>query len=354
MNVIILHQTPFQNQLYAELRKELSDTKNKSFRALVAYLSWKGIETIHPELEKFYERNKDGLKMIIGVGETNIDIDVLRYFKERMPTGYFRIFNAANPNYLYHPKIYIFDHNNYLKVFIGSSNFTGGGLYSNSECNIKLVLSKNKDQALINEIEEIWHTYNKPKPPFKKGNLKKLNNNILNSITEAQKKLVPFQRQNKKHNEVKDLFPSINIPNKLKHYKNPVDNKGIHNLKDDIGKVLLLEVLKETGVGGIQVQIPSEVMETYFKVRKNEKNKTIQIKVQKADPRPAVLCSFRNFTYRVTVNELSDIDRPLILKFIKSLNNIYDVQIIKGQKYLTEIIKCKNQTRKGAKRWYII
>ncbi|MCX6280196.1 MAG: phospholipase D family protein [Bacteroidetes bacterium] len=354
MKTHVINQTPFENPLKDELKMELLDKKNTCFRALVAYLSWNGLDTIYEELESFYESNNSQLKMIIGIGSSTSEIDVLRYLNERMPKGSFNVFNASNVNYTFHPKIYYFDKKETLTVFIGSSNLSLGGISINSECSIKLILDRGSDHVLLKEFETVWATYSNPQSPFKKNNLRSIDKELLKGLEKFRVSLGKIEKtQRRKSNELKNLFPELIIPvtSTISHIKANPQNKKI--IKPSAGSILFLEVLTETGANGTQVQIPTYVLENYFGVNQNMVHKTIQLQFPNNEFRPSVICLFGNYTYRFTITEIATFDRPLLLKFEKLGSNKYFVSFLRGIIYNTQIKNCINQTRSGAKRWLI-
>jgi hypothetical protein len=98
-------------------------------------------------------------------------------------------------------------------------------------------------------------------------------------------------------NSLKKIFPSIKITkaNTINFPKQKNGQFSKTNIHKHQYKELLLEVLKETGAEGTQVQIPKEVITDYFKVPTNN-NQTIEIKIDNSDVRPAVICHFPNNT----------------------------------------------------------
>ena len=352
MKLHVINQTPFKDPLKDELKMELLDKRNTSFRALVAYLSWPGLDTIYEELEDFYETKDAQLKMVIGIGNSTSEIDVLRYLKERMPKGSFKVFNASNINYTFHPKIYYFDKKDSLTVYIGSSNLSLGGISINSECSIKLEIDRNKDKVLLKEIEDVWDTYSNPQSPFKKNNLKSIDSALLIGLEKFRKRLNKIEKNQKRgSNDLKELFPKLDIPAVTIASHSPLKNQNKKTFKP--GANLFLEVLTETGANGTQVQIPSEVLSGYFGVDSDKVHKTIQLKFPACEFRPSVICRFYNFTYRFTISEIVNFERPLLLKFIKLGHNKYSVSFIRGIQYKKQIQTCTNQTRSGAKHWLI-
>ncbi|MCX6252631.1 MAG: phospholipase D-like domain-containing protein [Bacteroidetes bacterium] len=354
MKTQVINQTPFNNPLKDELKLELIDKSTTCFRALVAYLSWRGLDTIYEELESFYESKYSQLKMIIGLGSTTSEIDVLRYLNERMPKGSFKVFNASNDNYTFHPKIYFFDKKDSLTVFIGSSNLSLGGISINSECSIKIELDRKKDNSLLKEFEDVWETYSNPQNPFKKNNLRSIDKALLKGLEKLRIRIEKIEKtQRRKSNELKKLFPELNIPaiSTVSHIKGKAQSKRI--IKPKVGSILFLEVLTETGANGTQVQIPSSVLENYFDVKPDQIHKTIQLKFPYNEFRPSVICRFGNYTYRFTISEITSFDRPLLLKFVKLGTNKYIVSFLRGSLYKKQIKNCTNQTRADAKHWLI-
>ena len=354
MKTQVINQTPFNNPLKKELKLELIDKATTRFRALVAYLSWRGLDTIYEELESFYESKDSQVEMIIGLGSTTSEIDVLRYLNERMPRGSFKVFNASNDNYTFHPKIYYFDKKDSLTVYIGSSNISLGGISTNSECSIKLELDRKNDHLLLTEFEDVWQTYSNPQSPFKKNNLRSIDKKLLNALEKLRIRLEKNEKTlSRQSNELKKLFPELDIPrtSTISHIKGQAQNKRI--VKPKAGSILFLEVLTETGANGTQVQIPSLVLENYFDLKPGQIHKTIQLQFSVNKFRPSVICRFGNYTYRFTITEIISFKRPLLLKFEKIGVDKYIVSFLQGIYYKTQIKNCTNQTRAGAKHWLI-
>lgn len=117
--------------------------------------------------------------------------------------------------------------------------------------------------------------------------------------------------------------------------------------------ILFLEVLTETGAGGTQIQIPTIVVKEYFGMDQTDKHKTIEISIGVDQYRPAVISSFDNFTYRVSINEVLGYERPLLLRFSRHAPDRYSIDILTGDLYNIKIAYCIHQTRIDSKRWLI-
>lgn len=348
MQINMFHQRAGLHSLGEELRKSFSEGKYKSFRSLVAFISWSGLGFIHEEIEKFYDKGNN-ISIIIGIsGEDNSESEVLRYFIERFPEGEFFVFHVPVNYYLFHPKVYIFSNRNETLVIIGSNNLTQGGLFCNSECYVKLLINHNKDKEIKNSIEELWNSYRFSKKPFNSKNLRRVNNKLFDIYQNRRTRKINKRRNTVMDKSLRELFPAIKIPVPKYKFKNNEKKKKYGIVKNR--KNLLLEVLKETGAGGTQVQIPIRVIEEFFNT-KTSGHQTIQIKFNNNNIRPAVICHFPNNTHRISFPEIVKYKRPFLLKFIDRGNKLFFVRPLKGNDYKELVIKCKNRTRKMAKLW---
>lgn len=357
MDLQIINQTPGKQSMLSKLKLDLQST-NHTLRVLVAYLSWNGLKMIYKELERFYDEGNN-VKMIVGLSNDAKEIHVLRYLRERMPRGDFLVFNASNMDYIFHPKLFFFDNYDSLSVYIGSSNLSSGGLYTNSECVVKVTLNRIHDKKLITDFEDIWTTYSNPKEPFTQRNLLSIDSALLNKITkEFQKSVDGNGTTDDDILIVKRLFPTILFP-EIKESHLPQeevysDEESFTEHTLDIeGNILFLEVLTETGAGGTQIQIPTVVVKEYFGMDQSDRHKTIEVSIGSDQYRPAVISGFENFTYRISINEVLDIERPLLMRFNRQTIDKYSIDILTGEQYNRKIADCINQTRFDSKRWLI-
>ncbi|MBU1808710.1 MAG: phospholipase D family protein, partial [Candidatus Omnitrophica bacterium] len=351
MNIEIIDQKPGINSLSKEINDALSKGQYKTFRALIAYISWSGLALVHEKLEAFHDLNKK-ISLIIGVGDDGSEIDALRYLKQRFSKADIFVFHASVERYKYHPKVYIFSNKKKSLLFIGSNNLTNGGLFCNSECCVKLEIDHKQNKALYNSINEVWKSYANPQAPFSKNNLHRISEKLFAVYPKKviKKQRIETDRFNKSLNSI---FPPIKIPAtpKTTLIRQVIRSRKRTRLNKRISQnVLFLEVLKETGAGGTQVQIPREAIEKYFNVP-TIGHQTIEIQVEQNAIRPAVICHFLNNTHRISFQEIAYSRRPFLMKFIHKGMKLYSVKFLKGKEYKKEIAKCKNQTRSLAKRW---
>jgi len=311
---------------------------------LVAYISWQGIKLIHRELEEFYNNGKE-ISIILGIGDGPNESDAIRYLIQRFTKADIFLFHVPVDHYTFHPKIYIF--NNHLKTlaFIGSNNFTTGGLFCNSECCVKLSFDNRNNKEIYREINSIWNSYSQPLGPFKRRNLRRIDQRLL---VEYSKRNLAIQKTRQKVNTqaFDKLFPAIQIERPVV----PMIKLPKKKKKEKYRTTLLLEILRETGMEGTQVQIPRKVIDEYFDVP-GSGHQTVELKFKNNPIRPAVICHFSNNTHRISFPEVAGVKRPLLMKFNKFKKNIYTVELIKGKEYEKLIKLCTNQTRSAARRW---
>lgn len=351
MDIKIINQKPGINSLSKEINDALSKGKYETFHALIAYISWGGIKLIHKKLEKYYDTGNK-VSLIIGVGDDGSEVDALRYLKQRLPKANIFVFYAPNTNYKFHPKVYIFSNKKKSLLLIGSNNLTQGGLFCNSECCVKIEVENNKNNELYISMNQLWESYAHPKPPFFERNLHRLNDNLLAAYPREIKRKIKT-RHTRFNKMINGIFPLLKMPQApkttlIKQY--PKTKKIVSSSGKGGHKVLFLQILKETGAEGTQVQIPRKVIESYFNVSTNG-HQTIEIQIGKNVVRPAVICHFPNNTHRISFSEIANLRRPFLMKFLHKDLKLYSVKFLKKREYAKEIIKCKNQTRHLAKRW---
>jgi len=125
-----------------------------AFRICVAYVKVSGMLRLAPALQVFRERSGQ-VEMIVGIDEGITSRQGLEMVLRYASRAY--IFN--NPATSFHPKLYLFDKPAVrAAAFIGSSNLTAGGLFTNYEINagLELDLSVLADREVYQQLQAIF------------------------------------------------------------------------------------------------------------------------------------------------------------------------------------------------------
>jgi HKD family nuclease len=144
------------NKLLALKGKGKFDT----FYMIVAYVRTSGVAHLEKSIEQF--RTAGGcVKAIVGIDQGNTSVQGLRLLLPLCDELYVYHNSQSEPKYTFHPKLYAFKNKDRAIVFVGSSNLTEGGLYTNyeinccAECNLK-----DKTQIkFFQTIKRIFKTY---------------------------------------------------------------------------------------------------------------------------------------------------------------------------------------------------
>jgi len=214
-----------------ELQKSLdSAQKNAIFRVTVGYISDSGLSKLEKPLKKIIAQGGT-VEVIVGLNQISKRsvraLDIL--FNICGGIGVFVFWNP-NINVTFHPKCYILSNSKGGKnyVWIGSSNFTKQGLFSNYECNIHFVLDPKKDSPFITEIEEYYSKIRKSDfcHALDLARLSQLKN--IKGIPNGEK---PAVDSNKINEQIKIIFgvqPKVTLPKKafvMTLSKNDIDGK---------------------------------------------------------------------------------------------------------------------------------
>lgn len=124
------------------------------FRACVAFVKAGGMLRLAPALQSFMDRG-NRIEIVSGIDDGITSKQGLELVMRYSTTAY--VFN--NPMTTFHPKLYLFEVPQKRAVaFIGSSNLTSGGLYTNYEANLRIEfdLSLAEDRKAYDSILAIF------------------------------------------------------------------------------------------------------------------------------------------------------------------------------------------------------
>lgn len=145
-----------------------------SFTGISAFASKSAILGLSQLIEKA-RGNYKKLTLIVGVDYEGTPKEALDEILNINIDSY--IFYQAELNTIFHPKIYLFEGDNHVKLIIGSSNLTGRGLFVNVESSLLLEFNTDDTQGmtLLNELKN----YYKSLFDFTDPNLFKINEKLI-------------------------------------------------------------------------------------------------------------------------------------------------------------------------------
>lgn len=351
MKIEVLNQYAGVNPIGSRLRQLLAEGKDAfhHVKFLMAYVNDSGIGFLKNELEVYHDSGGI-LEFIVGIEGGITTSTVLKFIKDRLSSSDLYVFHDPGGKCCLHSKVVIFEGEKRVVALIGSANITLGGLYCNCESALLVELKRDEEAGFVHKVEETWTTYRNPQKPLSPQNLISVTPEL---VKELSRKLRSQRRNLRKAGSIR--LPGVPAVK----FKVPAVHKLTHSRTSSTGVAApsgsrcFLEVLKETGSDGTQVQVPTDVLA--FFGRDITKPIHLRIRVNGSPVRDAYINHFPNFTHRLSLRELGGIGRPamLVLARHKQELNTYDCSIRSGNQYTQFAHKLKNRTRKGAKGWSI-
>lgn len=145
------------------LIESLANPHWTDFRAAVAFIKRSGTRHIQKPLSEFVDRGGSAIITAgVDVGGTTVEglEDLLSATKDK---GEIFVFHNANSS-TFHPKIYLFKNEKQAKLLIGSGNLTEGGLFTNYEAGLHLLLNREdaNDSILLKRVEDTLKEWSSP------------------------------------------------------------------------------------------------------------------------------------------------------------------------------------------------
>ncbi len=98
------------------------------------------------------------IEAIFGIDEKGTSLQALDFALRNFTVTHIARFSKHSFNSTFHPKVYIFTGNEKGVAYIGSNNFTVGGLETNAESNVKVEFDINADQEFTSNIQATWNS----------------------------------------------------------------------------------------------------------------------------------------------------------------------------------------------------
>lgn len=356
VNIKIINQHPGANSFYQQLGMVLTQSLNPlRFRVLSAFVKLSGLNLISGPLLN-YIRNGGRTDWIVGIDLGGTSPEALKYlnwlqdsFSSQVSI---KIFSAGNHFNVFHPKLYLMEEGDKLVAWVGSSNLTGGGMFSNFECILELEIDRLNDRDTAELFDAVWDSY--ATPSSANVRLQDLSPEV---ISEVEKKYGPEQETESLTSE--HPMASINtgaLPRSPLPPRVTKEGMIIHsNRLQPVYNELLMEVLTETRQ--TQVQIPVDVLTKFFGIRPDEAGCITLRYLKDGRIRNRPIVHHRGM-HRIEIETIKDLQRPLIIRFrrVSSKLDTYDYELIeRGSREfrrLRQLLHQKGyQTHSRARRW---
>lgn len=158
------------------LVKYLNEKNFNSFTGFSAFASEAGIFGLSGHINSAKKYFKE-LTIIVGIDQGGTSKEALEEILSLNIQSYI-FYQKESP--IFHPKFYLFEGINDVKIILGSSNLTGSGLFTNIESSLLIEFSQtDKDGlALLSELK----TYYKSFLNFSDPNIFKIDNKLINDF----------------------------------------------------------------------------------------------------------------------------------------------------------------------------
>lgn len=321
------YNTTINTSVAEVLITSINNEQFHSFTCLVAFASYSGVTglTGHVNNSRNHLRN---FRVVVGIDQNGTSKEALEALLEWEVDSY--IFNTGS-NFIFHPKIYIFEGDENIKIIIGSNNLTQTGLSQNIESSIEVSFSKDDEEGM-RFFEEIKTYYN----PIIDGphvNLKQLTNELIERLliegkipTESQRRSLYNKSQNEPNiqaNEVTITFPRLHkqqlppgfsprklnrpsnvIPTAIPEVPTPIIMASQINSDTNVNEILIAEIGK--GRRWTQVNFPISMFVNYFGATAGDNSYNIQIRhiendgsLSEVETRQAVTVQSQNYRFEI-------------------------------------------------------
>lgn len=158
------------------LIKFLKEKKFNSFTGFSAFASEAGIYGLSGHINSAKKNFKE-LKIIVGIDQGGTSKEALEEILNLKIKSYI-YYQRENP--IFHPKFYLFEGTNEVKIILGSSNLTSTGLFTNIESSLLVEFNRtDKDgMVLLSELKSYYKPLLKPSDP----NIFKIDTKVINDF----------------------------------------------------------------------------------------------------------------------------------------------------------------------------
>jgi HKD family nuclease len=144
------------NAIGHHLISYLNSADFHSFTGISAFASEAGVFGLSRHIQ-YAKQNYKNLILIVGVDQDGTSEEALNEILNLNIDGYI-FYQKESP--IFHPKIYLFEGDNNIKLIIGSSNLTGRGLFTNVESSLLIEFDSDDEEgtALLTELKSYFQS----------------------------------------------------------------------------------------------------------------------------------------------------------------------------------------------------
>ncbi len=124
---------PHMERLGELLAEDLRSKRYHTFVFCTAYAKLSGVSALYDELKEFISE-RGAVYAAIGIDQRNTSYEALRAVLE-LAAELYVVHNRSRAS-TFHPKVYVLIGETWGKLYVGSNNLTGGGLYTNYETSV--------------------------------------------------------------------------------------------------------------------------------------------------------------------------------------------------------------------------
>jgi len=216
MDICFLGQSPFSNESAEKIiLKSLKNEVFNQFTAIVAFATEGGVKSIVEQIKNAKKHHAE-VEFYIGIDQQVTSYEALNLLLKSQIDCY--IYHS-NSDFIFHPKIYIFEGKECGKIIIGSSNLTTKGLSLNMEASLEVDFKMNDEQEidLLHQIKNHYRFLSDKTLP----NIEKLTPKLLDLFVDLKKVPKGKKAKSEKNKPPQDkklldkfnaMFPPVKIP----------------------------------------------------------------------------------------------------------------------------------------------
>lgn len=340
-----------------ELVELFGSNKYEKFTCLVAFASYGGITALTPHIRRAKE-NGLNVKIILGIDQKCTSKEALEEVLSWEVDSYIYYTLSAN---IFHPKVYLFENDDFYTLIVGSSNLTEGGLVRNVECSLLM------QDLQGTSVHNAFYSYWKDMLDLTEENLHPITQEFIDSLVEEG--VIPCDGERSMSHVEKlsngsavgksnSIFKHVRIQEnpqgfEPRHLKRQIKTKnrktdeieGYVEASVEIGEEVLIAEIGG-GTRWKQVNFPIEIFEKFFGAQRGRNDYWISIvnvandgSLGDVEKRQAVSVKSRNYRFEIHCKETrgaypGDEARPIVI-FVKLDNSefLYHVLLAEHDAY---------------------